>query len=502
MRSTDVKHSIAGFYYQVLLACKELILLLNRSKSEESYVAVEYGADVRIFDEQDIRMEAKFYNDNTFTRYKEAITHSIYNFFNSFKDSSANVKYRFKCNVPVNIKDLQFFTNWVKPTEISEKIKYIKECFVYESVGQSPIKEGEYKNFKTYYDTTTNSKEKKHYKQALIKYLDHHPNSTEYTKYIIPSMNVDDSVLESFIKQIEFIFPPNKVSKFESIDSLKRVIDRELAEYNKSLTVEERSKIMLLLLEAFFDSTIDSNMRTIKISDCKKIITNYQALTLTHLDNEENLELIKEIEQELADYEYILREHGYAEFIDDIMVVLISLKEQLHSEINQFGAKTILKRFIMSNRPYPLEVIKLFQFISELMIKTKRGGQVASIIDIDSINNLKIGDSLHLSLRALPAASSARSNAKLIINYFIDHTQENLEISKATGGETIVFDTDSDVCQLELEDINNTIIDIRRVKDNKQHQEMYKSFRYKCFKCMKLSYCDACSFLKELEEGE
>ncbi|OXM13299.1 hypothetical protein [Paenibacillus herberti] len=501
MSSTDVKHSIAGFYYQVMLACKELALLLNTSTSDESYVAVEYGADVRIYNHEDIRMEAKFYKDNTFTRYKEAITHSLYNFFVSFKGSTPQVRYRFKCNVPVNIKDLQFFAEWKTTTEFTEKAKYIKECFVYESVEKDPVKDGEYKSFQTYYDSMHPKMKKPHYKQALIKHLAALSDPGEYIKYIIPSLIFDDLELTRFIKQIDFDFPQAKVSKYESITNLKSAIDLELTKYNGTLTAEEKNKIMLLLLEAFLDSTVtdDSNVRTIKIADCKAIVENHQAQSLRHFNKIEYQELIQEIELELSDYEYILRKSENSDYVDDIMSILIGLKEQLHSEMDSFGVDKVLRRFVMSRRSYPLEVMRLFQSITEMMVKTNRNEESASVVDVEYLNNIKIGENLRFSLRTLPAARSARSDASLIMSNFIDHTQENFEISKAAGGETIIFDTDSDICQLPLDEIDSTIIDIYKVKDNKQHQEFYKSFRYRCTKCIKLSFVGKCPFLQELK---
>lgn len=501
MSSTDVKHSIAGFYYQVMLACKELSILLNSSTSDESYVAVEYGADVRIYDHDDIRLEAKFYNDNTFTRYKQAITHSIYNFFVSFKKSTPQVRYRFKCNVPVNTSDLHFFTEWTAPDEVPKNIQYVKECFVYESVEKEIIKEGEYKKFQMYYDSKHPKKIRRHYKQALIKHLAAQSDSTQYLKYIIPSLKFDELELERFIKQIEFDFPKAKVSKYESIEALKSVIDLELTKYNGSLTTEERNKIMLLLLEAFLDSTVaeDSKLRIINISDCKAIIANHQTQSLNHFDKDEYLEIIAEIEQELSDYEYILRKSDYSNYVDDIMSILIGLKEQVYSEIDHFGVKEVLRRFVMSRRPYPLEVINLFKSMAEMMVKTKRHNEVASLVNAEELNNMQIGEKLLFSLRTLPAARSAICDAHLIMHNFIDHTRENFEISKAKGGETILFDTECDICQFPLDEINNTVIDIFKVKDNKQHQELYKSFRYRCTKCLKLSFEGNCPFLQELK---
>ncbi|QWI78257.1 hypothetical protein JG486_29215 (plasmid) [Bacillus mycoides] len=83
--STDVKHSIAGYYYQLLLACKELVNLL-KNDNKKSFVAIEKGADVRVYNGNDLSIEAKFYKAKNFTRNSNTIRHTLYNFSCIFKE--------------------------------------------------------------------------------------------------------------------------------------------------------------------------------------------------------------------------------------------------------------------------------------------------------------------------------------------------------------------------------------------------------------------------------
>ncbi|WP_135557113.1 hypothetical protein [Paenibacillus cymbidii] len=497
LKSSDVKHSIAGFYYQLMLACKELITLLNNFQSDKSYVAVEFGADVRIFDAFDIRMEAKFYNSNVFTRYKEAITHSIYNFYNTFK-KDPTVKYRFKCNVPIHPDDADLFNKWNKS---SETIKYIRECFIYESVDKEPISTNIYKQFKDDYIKKNPHLKKPQYKQALLQHLALHPDPTEFQKYLFPELICDDAELELFLSTIEFDFPLKKSAKYESISRLNETIKHELLKFDNSLNEQDVAKIKLLILEGFLNTTVDPKIRTLTVKACKEIIQDQENAKLKYFEQIEYQDIIKEIEEELFDYEYVLAAEGHSKYLDDIMSLIICLKEELYSEIDEYGVKEVLGRFVMSHRSHPLETIKLFEALSEMIVKNDLQHLKVSIKDIEGFNNISIGEATSVSMRTLPAARSANKGFYLILNNFIDHTRENHQISKASGGETVVFDTDINVCEFEAEAIDNLIIDICKIRSNIQFQEMYKSFKYKCSKCMKLSYIGKCPFIQEVRES-
>jgi hypothetical protein len=50
MGNTDVPASLAGYFYQLLLACKELVILINNHEDISNYVAIEKGSDIKVLD--------------------------------------------------------------------------------------------------------------------------------------------------------------------------------------------------------------------------------------------------------------------------------------------------------------------------------------------------------------------------------------------------------------------------------------------------------------------
>lgn len=111
-RSTDVKESIAGYYYQLLIACKELCSLANIKRiNDQNSVGIEKGSDIKIFqmDGNETSIEAKFYKISSFNKRSLPIIHTIYNFYNSYKSGAKSAKYIFSTNVGMHDSDSDFF---------------------------------------------------------------------------------------------------------------------------------------------------------------------------------------------------------------------------------------------------------------------------------------------------------------------------------------------------------------------------------------------------------
>jgi len=134
----DVPATVAGFYYQALLACREIIIAYRDRAPDADLsaikVSIERGADVKIDKGGVINsIEAKLYG-GSFNEYSPAVTHSFYNFYkNAFTHSAIQLE----TNVQINIQsdDLQNFVGeWSKipETEFGNYIKYLKLCIVYE----------------------------------------------------------------------------------------------------------------------------------------------------------------------------------------------------------------------------------------------------------------------------------------------------------------------------------------------------------------------------------
>lgn len=138
--TTDVPASISGYFYQFLLAVKELTTLITTGH-EDDCVAIEKGADVRVFRQGGNKksVEAKFYKDPYFTRNHSSICHTLYNFYTSFLISKVKGEpvdnYEYQTNVPIRQDDKAFFDKWQTPERwtVLEKdmyVKYIKKSIV------------------------------------------------------------------------------------------------------------------------------------------------------------------------------------------------------------------------------------------------------------------------------------------------------------------------------------------------------------------------------------
>ena len=126
-KSTDVHGSIAGYYYQILLACRELT-----SDQDLLSVGIEAGADVRIIKNKDRRssVEAKFYKGNI-GKFDLSIYKTVDNFYrNSYGDETLT----FETNTKPTRTCKTFFDTWNGSLSSAEKIAFVKECILRRSI--------------------------------------------------------------------------------------------------------------------------------------------------------------------------------------------------------------------------------------------------------------------------------------------------------------------------------------------------------------------------------
>jgi len=155
--NTDVPASIAGYFYQFLLAVNELTCLIVTGHEDDS-VAIEKGADVRVLKQGDNKksVEAKFYKASYFTLNHPSICHTLYNFYTSFVIAKAKGEqidhYEYRTNVPIRQDDKAFFDKWQHPhswtaKEKEEYLVYIKMSIVRDRLNTDRGKKamGEYK---------------------------------------------------------------------------------------------------------------------------------------------------------------------------------------------------------------------------------------------------------------------------------------------------------------------------------------------------------------------
>ena len=108
-RNTDVPATIAGFYYQIVIACREIC------QDHVKEVGIENGADIAIIydNSQKTYIEAKLHGAK-FSRFSEDIQKTIYNFYNSYEKANQVQKMIFTTNTDISNKDKVFFIKKVK----------------------------------------------------------------------------------------------------------------------------------------------------------------------------------------------------------------------------------------------------------------------------------------------------------------------------------------------------------------------------------------------------
>ncbi|WP_335869191.1 hypothetical protein [Bacillus sp. 2205SS5-2] len=501
-KSTDVKHSIAGFYFQLLIACKELVSISKLHP--EGYVGVEYGADITVNKGSNSFIEAKFYKKDYFTRFSEAIRHTIYNFYNTYRNSDdLNGTFMINTNVPISNNDSSFFNDWNNKNFPSQDpyVNFVKDCLVYEYVDKEAFKD-RFNTFKEYYKNNNPGIKNPKHKSALIKHL--HENPSDYSQYIPTEILLGDKEIFAFIKQVNFDFPDIRIEKYDSIIQLNNIIEDHLQDLYPSLSTGEYSNIRHLIMNAFLDTTASTVKHVLFVKDLDNIVKNHEETIAELIENDSLIKTMIEIEKELIKYERKLINKGFSSQLEHILKVVGICTEQWIREINVYGQKKVNNRYIMSaEHTYTMNILDLFKAMAEVSSVSENSLGDVNLIDLDGINNLGFSEYGDFSLRTTPS-SSDREDEVTLITSFIEHSVKQQEYLFATGDETIVFENACEICKYDKSRIEEDIVfDIARPHGTLIQQNLYQSFDYKCISCLKLnSQEDDCEFANNFKKGK
>ncbi|MGE8000251.1 hypothetical protein ACQKOF_16500 [Lysinibacillus sp. NPDC093190] len=502
-KSTDVKHSIAGFYFQLLIACKELVSISEQFS--EGYVGVEYGADIRVNKGDDSYIEAKFYKNDYFTRYSEAIRHTIFNFYNTYLESVNRVGESFilNTNVPISNSNLDFFKNWNNSTfpEPLDYINYIKDCLVYEYLEKEPFK-GKYATFKRKYENDNPHLKSPKVKIALINYL--HENPKDYALYIPKENLLDDITILEFAKKVSFDFPAAKIEKYNSVIRLNNDIENKLTKQFPGFDSKQYSNIRYLIMNAFLNTTTSATKHVLYVNELSDIVKGHKDAINDLIENDSLVKTMKEIETELIKYENKLIKKGFSDQLEHILKVLGACTEQWIQEIRLHGEKKVNNRFIMSaEHSYPLNILDLFKAMAEISSSSESNLGDVELIDLEGINNIGFNGFGDFVLRTTPS-SSDREDEETLITSFIEHSLRESEYINAIGDETIIFENSCNICKYDKKSIEeNIVIDIARPYGTLIQQGLFQSFEYKCTSCLKLLTQDGdCAFANSFKKGK
>jgi len=498
--STDVKHSIAGFYYQLLIACNELVAIAT--DFPQGYVGVEYGADIRVKTDNDNYIEAKFYKNEDFSRYSEAIRHTIYNFYHTFRENKAESSFNIGTNVPISKSDIDFFAEWEKKNfETPEDyIHYVKNCLVYEYIDKKEFKE-KLEAFKKTYDEQHTNQIRPQYKSALIKQLKLNPEA--YREYIPNDILIPDDEILDFIKQVSFIFPPKKLKKYDSIINLKKETEQKLLNLYPGLQPYQYDNIRYLIMNSFLDTTVDESKHVVYVKDLETIFVSHEEATKQLFDNDSLAKTIIEIERGLIKYENKLIRQGHSDQMASILNVIGTCTEQWIQEAQIYGLQKVNNRYLMgAELPYSLNVLDLFTAMGEIYSSAEQDLGEIQLTDLQGINNLSFTDYKEFSIKTSPF-SNDKEDEIAIITAFIEHGLKEQEYIHALGNETIILDTQCDICKFDTKNIEeNIVIDIARPFGSIVQQGLYQAFDYRCIQCLKLDSNNTnCSFANNFKKG-
>lgn len=496
-KSTDVKHSIAGYYYQLLLATRELLFLAKKSNNQLDYVAIEKGSDVRVSTQDNSYIEAKFYKVNSFTKAANAIRHTIFNFYNDYKkkihtrDDIPN--YCFVTNVPIATKDEEFFKKWTgrKIIDYTEYIKYIKECLVYEYIKKEKSEEfQEYKKKNPIKGLDLEKSNDSKYYLELFKYLQKNPN--EYKVYADPDM-LDDDDIERFIERFTFEFSPTKSSKEFSIIKIKKDIFNLIEEYDSSVTKDELNHICNLIMEDFFNTTILENSSEVTLKRMKQLFREKHEQKLEFLNNVQLKIFIDAMKENMEDYKNYLDEAGF-EDKDDVMALLIHCQEQLFGEMDISGVEEVARRYVMdSNFNSPNLVIQMLQTMCEVAVSSQEELGEISLKGLKGLNNFSHKDNKEYCLKG------TSSRYARFLQKFIHNVEQYHNITELCDTQTVIFESNKR-CDINKNLISSIVLDISDASVEFEKRKMlYDSLEYRCNYCLKRdSDIDDCEFAKKI----
>ncbi len=470
---TDVPESISGYYYQILLAIRELFKLVD----DNDGVGIEKGADIRLFKrlEKNYSIEAKFYSKD-FDRNSEPITHTIYNFYNNCLDDESLI---FETNVKINDSLLNEISDVTDSNKITEdQIQYVCYCIMKESLGVTIGKgDGEYKVGDKFKEFLKNSEIdfKKYITQKHYNYYYKQFDESNTIKFF--GIDINKSKVKLLIVKIRFK-AGREETKAKSIGQLKNDIKSNFINFDlDSLHYDE---VIKYIVDKFLETTIENNqLQVITLGDLKKELQN-----IKENDYELNLkfyngEFIRKLE-ELDEKVFNQIEDSYeGDYKEELFKRYVFMREKAFGEIRKRNYDQIedaLRDYSLSDSTINT-FDQLVKFTSILTLFDNIDYEKVEFIE-DKFVNLIIDNDKLLYKEHDPLSSKA------VLNSFIRETIDS--ISRNNDDATIVFagkmNNDKSPCKTKIS--NDHIYKITQVDENRQLVKYYKSLKYKCSECI------------------
>lgn len=277
-RDTNVPSTIAGFYFQIVLACYEIC------QDGIKEVGVETDADVVAIDNAGEKsyIESKLHAKK-FGRFSEDVKKTIYNFYNGYVKADKIKKMYFVTNVKSQDSDKAFFDAWNTGKQDPDEIMYIKEAVLRKSIAAHVECQDCYKQFCKEMKRTK-PKDKDDYEDELVQEVFCGTGCYPYGRYAVEN---DECTYPEFVQRLQFCFL-NKKKKDLLEEIEKKTKDKIKADYkilrenstHQDLTDQGADEVFCMLVKLFFDCIVENSQkktkRTIWVEKYRSCLSAYR----------------------------------------------------------------------------------------------------------------------------------------------------------------------------------------------------------------------------------
>ena len=482
-RNTDVPGSIAGYYYQILLACREI----SRYGDIEE-VGVETGADVNVISKSKgiMNIEAKFHQDN-FGRYAEDIVKTIYNFYTGYDKSIK--EFVFSTNSSPNKECRKFFENWGKN---GDEERYIKKCILMKSV-QGPCK-AKYEKFckNPKIQAKKAALDKKEIDLLVEETLDG-KGQFLYEDYAVENSEISYA---EFIGLMKFSFAGKK--KQEMISEIRKEIKSNIEKTliklgKKSLESDETDLIINEMIDHFleiisFNSEDNTRTKRFTSSDYIRILNNYDTIEEKHISKYQIFSCIQAMQEE---EENVIEEIQTCASVIDRDKMKDNYLCVQRKVLNMLAEPDGYQAFVQAYQLKPNKnvgvasiVVKIVYALSIMMTKENLSLEDVELILTESTNNIRLRDFLQCAYKK--SFSSAYRHMRRIVAELICKYQEETHID-----ENQIFVVDADYknngmpCQVK--ELKPEVYSITETDENYNDYLLFCHMNYKCTKCLDIN---------------
>lgn len=485
-RNTDVPSTIAGFYYQIVIACREIC------QDGIKEVGVETGADVVTIDALDRKYytEAKLHSCK-FSRFSSDITKTIYNFYNSYKTSDQIEEMNFTTNAGKGVEDSSFFDTW--GTAGDDEVRYIQEAVLRKSIELHGECKKNYSIFCAKI-SSKNEKNKKSNAEAVKKLCEEVfvKKSLGYSYYAVEN---PDCSYQTFIQKLKFKFYNKEkdvlLAEIEE-EAEKKIADDYMAlpeNINRETLPEEGVKhIFCSLVKMFFDRVAKNSQhgvcKNISVQDYRDCLKDYLAYKVVSEEArrvKESLERLSYDESEIIDSLDLDKDEDRAYLACYSRVKQIFLMK-LNTEKGSYAfmAKYLLKKSMYKQKnEIDSTILELLNMLTVILYEEGIKIEDVKLFFEDKLDNLEIIGRLRCCYK--------RAYRKTRITDVVREIVKNYDVQWGSSDKQVIvaeanYYTGARPC--DIRELQKEVFDITQVDENFRDYEFFKSFNYKCSNCL------------------